>query len=385
VNDRISDIDAVRGFALFGILVVNIMAFSSVYYGTGLTPPYEFTTLDNLLAFIILTFFELKFYLLFSFLFGYSITLQIQSAEKAGSAFLPRIIRRQTGLFVIGALHALILFHGDILTTYAILGLLLVAIRRVSNNAKLLLAFTLMLSTAAFWIAMAWLQESHTADNAAYSHSIADAALIAWRGDPVMIIHQHILGLTDFLPLLLLLQAPCAFAMFLVGFVAGQRRLFSLYKTHAPTFDKLFIWGVAIGLPGGILYAVATQSMAGTPIETAAMALAILTSPFLSLAMLIGMVKLFNMNGSQHLRNWFADLGRMALSNYLLQSLVCALIFHGYGLGLVERLSLSQVFGVAVLIFSAQLLFSRWWMSHFRYGPLEWLLRALTICRWPTR
>ena len=91
-GSRITNIDALRGFALFGILLVNILAFSSAYYGTGIQPTGGRTTLETLLAFGISAIFELKFYLLFSFLFGYSVTLQLQSAEKAGAAFLPRML-----------------------------------------------------------------------------------------------------------------------------------------------------------------------------------------------------------------------------------------------------------------------------------------------------
>ena len=121
---RIQTIDAIRGFALFGILIVNILTFSSVYYETGLAPAGATgeSGLAKALAFLVSALFELKFYLLFSFLFGYSVTLQMQSAERAGTGFLPRMFRRQTGLFAIGATHAVFLFHGDTLTTYAILG-----------------------------------------------------------------------------------------------------------------------------------------------------------------------------------------------------------------------------------------------------------------------
>ena len=129
MTGRIQTIDAIRGFALFGIFVVNILAFSSVYYGTGMAPPGGQHLVDRMLASIVSAVFELKFYLLFSFLFGYSVTLQMQSAERGGAGFLPRMIRRQAGLFLIGAAHAVFLFHGDILTTYAVLGLVLLAVR----------------------------------------------------------------------------------------------------------------------------------------------------------------------------------------------------------------------------------------------------------------
>ncbi|MEG1053463.1 MAG: DUF418 domain-containing protein, partial [Janthinobacterium sp.] len=118
---RIADVDALRGCALFGILVVNIGAFATPWFGLGLTDPAFHGGVDRATHFLVALLFETKFYLLFSFLFGYSFTLQMQAAARADAPFVPRMLRRQAGLWLIGALHAVFLFHGDILTTYAVL------------------------------------------------------------------------------------------------------------------------------------------------------------------------------------------------------------------------------------------------------------------------
>ncbi|WP_142781086.1 DUF418 domain-containing protein [Agrobacterium sp. T29] len=385
MNDRIANMDAIRGFALFGILVVNILAFSSVWYGSGFPAPGNRSVLDEVLAFLVSALFELKFYLLFSFLFGYSVTLQMQSAEKAGATFLPRMMRRQAGLFLIGILHAVFLFHGDILSTYAILGFTLLALRHLRGQTKLRLALLLVLATALFWLVLAWLQGAAVPppfDPAALNADAA-ASIAAWRGGPLTVVGEHLAALEDFLPLLLLLQAPCAFAMFLVGFVAGRKRLFLHRDVYGPLLNQSLAWGLLIGLPGGLIYATAAQYAPGTAVETAGIALSILTSPFLSLAILAGLLKLLDSGRVERLRDCFASLGRMALSNYLLQSLTCAFIFHGYGLGLVDRLAISQVLGLGVLVFIMQMLLSCWWMNRFHYGPLEWLLRAATVWHYP--
>ena len=131
---RIADVDALRGFALLGILQVNIMAFASVFYGLPTGEPEQSFGFNDLVHVFISTIFEMKFYLLFSFLFGYSVTLQMQSAVRAGEAFVPRFLRRQAGLWVIGLLHAVLLFHGDILSTYAILGVVLLLGRNSADR-----------------------------------------------------------------------------------------------------------------------------------------------------------------------------------------------------------------------------------------------------------
>ncbi|WP_425331188.1 DUF418 domain-containing protein, partial [Bordetella pertussis] len=134
---RLAHLDALRGFALFGILVVNIGVFASVYYGTGLPDPAFSRPLDQWVNVLVAVLFESKFYLLFSFLFGYSFTLQIDAAQRAGAAFAPRFLRRLAGLAVLGLAHAVLLYHGDILLTYAVLGALLLALRRTAPERAL--------------------------------------------------------------------------------------------------------------------------------------------------------------------------------------------------------------------------------------------------------
>ena len=367
-RDRITNIDALRGFALFGILQVNILAFSSVYYGTDLQTAVGWSLLDAGLAFLVSAVFELKFYLLFSFLFGYSVTLQMQSAQRADAAFLPRMLRRQAGLVLIGAIHALVLFHGDILTTYAVLGLLLLALRDLRTGIKIGLSAVLIVATAVLWLILALLQWN-APDGAAGAPMIdhAQMAIAAYRGTPIAIMGQHRQDLVSFLPMLLLLQAPCALAMFLIGFVFGQRRLLQNRDFYQPYLGRSIRLGLAVGLPGGIAYACATQFAPGTSLETAGLALSVLTSPFLTMAIIAAMLMALDSGRASGWRDYLASAGRMALSNYLMQSVVCALIFYGYGFGLIDRLSLATTLAVAVILFGVQLLLSRWWLRRFNY------------------
>ncbi|MBJ2153157.1 DUF418 domain-containing protein [Paracoccus sp. IB05] len=379
MSERIDTIDAVRGFALAGILVVNSMVFASTWYGSGLPSP-DASTLDKLIEGVISALFELKFYLLFSFLFGYSVTLQMQSAARAGAGFLPRMLRRQAGLFVIGALHAVVLFHGDILTTYAVLGLILLALRKRGDRLLIGLAVVLIAATALFWLGIAiWQAGLPSLDQTDIARDRILAAAVTWRGTTAEIVAAHIGALQDFLPLLLLLQAPTALAMFLLGYVAGRRELFAHLDSLRQNWKGTVMWaGLLLGLPGALAYAAGATLAPGSYFETAGLALSIVTAPFLSAAMVFGVVQILRHPAATGLHTLLAAAGRMALTNYLLQSLLLALVFHGYGLGLVNRLSLAQVLLVGAVIFGLQLVLSKLWLSRFRYGPLEWLLRALT-------
>lgn len=380
---RIANLDALRGFALFGILQVNILAFSSTYYGTDAFSATR-SGLDISLGLLISALFELKFYLIFSALFGYSLTLQMQSAAKAGAAFIPRILRRQAGLFLIGLVHAVVLFHGDILTTYAVLGLVLLVFRKIEDRWLLAGSAGLIVVTACAWLALAVLQgQTPAALDPVLVEQAAQRAEAAYRGDPISIMRRHLSDLADFAPLLLMLQAPCALAMFLIGFVLGRRKVFESPEIYQPRLGGAWRIGLTIGLPGAVIYAIATQFFPGTPWETAALGLSILTAPLLSLAMASGLFLFFDSGRARGPIQLLSSAGRMALSNYIMQSIICALIFHGYGLGLINRLSLVEVLGLGMLIYTAQLGFSQWWLKRCRYGPLEWLLRAVTIGRWP--
>src|SRR3990167_8314845 len=118
-------IDALRGFALLGILMVNAGSFASTYFGVGVSDPAFSRPVDHAVRWLVRFFFETKFYLLFSMLFGYSFALQMDAAQRTGSAFVPRFLRRLLGLALLGLVHAWLLFAGDILVTYALLGVLL--------------------------------------------------------------------------------------------------------------------------------------------------------------------------------------------------------------------------------------------------------------------
>lgn len=160
-------------------------------------------------------------------------------------------------------------------------------------------------------------------------------------------------------------------AMFSCGFVAGDRELLELPERHGISLHRITGLGFAIGLPGSLADATAIHFAPGTPTETAALALSILTAPFLTMALTGVLLRIF---GTAHAGGWRAALasaGRMALTNYLGQSVICALIFHGYGFGQIDRLSLATTLAAALVIFVGQVIVSQWWLRNFAYGPVE--------------
>ncbi len=378
---RQSLVDALRGFALFGILVVNLVAFASPYYGLGIPDPNAQSPAGQAAALLIAGLFETKFYLLFSFLFGYSFTLQMESAQRAGASFVPRILRRLLGLWVIGLLHALFLYHGDILTTYAVLGLVLLLLRRQPDARLCRWALWLILATALLWAGIGVLANADPMTiSTADAPARAAAALAAYRGTAATVVAQHLYEFTQVWAVLGLMQAPTALAMFLLGLVAGKRRLLAQVSPQRRLFRRLLLAGVVIGLPGAALYAWTSVKLMGVP-EIFGLSLSLLTAPFLTAGYVGGMMLWFDTRRGRMLADLLAPAGRMALSNYVLQSLICALIFFAYGWRLMGQVGPLAGLGLAGLIFVAQLACSRWWLHHFSYGPLEWLLRGFTNLR----
>ncbi|RST55511.1 DUF418 domain-containing protein [Variovorax sp. MHTC-1] len=381
---RLLHLDALRGFALLGILMVNITAFASAYFGIAAPDPAFARPVDRAVRWLVAFLFETKFYLLFSFLFGYSFTLQMTAAERSGKAFEPRMLRRLLGLWLIGAAHAVWLFHGDILGTYAVLGLVLLWLRQQTDAQAAWRACVLTLMPAAVMAVLGGLRiHAGEAVDFAGAAARASAAQMAWLGTPATVVAQRLQELGQTWWIVVLIQGPCALAMFMLGFLAGKRDMFARLDRYRGLWRRLAGWGLAVGLPGALVYATATVYRIGSGWEIVGLAVSLLSAPFLSAAYVGFAMMLFERARGMRIARLLAPAGRMALSNYLMQSLVCALIFTAYGLGWMGRVSPAACVLIASIIFATQLAASRLWLRHFSYGPVEWALRALTVGAWP--
>ncbi|MGJ7528708.1 DUF418 domain-containing protein [Variovorax sp. GB1P17] len=383
-NERQTLVDALRGFALMGILVVNIASFASAYYGVGVPDPMAQSVAQRAALFVRTLLFETKFYLLFSFLFGYSFTLQMQSAERDGKPFVPRLLRRLLGLWMLGLLHAVLLYHGDILTTYAVLGGVLLVLRRRGDVFLTRCAIGLVLMASLLWATLGYLLAfANVPADTRGAFAEAASAMAAYRGTPATVIAQHLRELPQVFVVIAFAQAPNALAMFFMGFIAGRRRLFANAAAHRALFRRLLIWGLVVGVPGAVFYALPSVRLNDSVREIYALSLGLLTAPFMTAAYVGGLMLFFQTRRGKVLVELLAPAGRMALSNYLMQSLVCAWIFLAYGLRLMGTVGPLATFAFAFAIFTVQLVLSRWWLRRFAYGPVEWLLRAITNLELP--
>jgi uncharacterized protein len=376
---RIQDIDALRGFALLGILVVNItFAASGFPIHIAEDPAYN-SWLDQTVHWLSTAFVDMKFYLLFSFLFGYSFQLQMEAAQRAGAAFRPRMLRRLGGLFVIGVLHGVFLITGDILSVYAIIGLVLLGMRRVKDRTALLVAgaiygylFVTLGDAAVFLDTSASLDPSSAV--AAAQQTTANLA-----GSFSDVIAEHVRALPTYGLSLLAVQGPTTLAAFLVGMVVGRRRLLKNLNGTEAVLRLIQLVGFTVGITGGVYYA----SLGGNG-DTSGVLISVLTAPFLSAAYAASLLRFMHTDRGEDIRRLLAPAGRMALSNYLGQSVATLLLFTGVGFGQVGQVSPLETVGFAVGIFVLQVILSHLWLDNFRYGPVEGALRAVTNATAPS-
>ncbi|TDC76406.1 DUF418 domain-containing protein [Micromonospora sp. KC606] len=375
---RLTDLDALRGFALLGILVVNLGYLASPHHFRGAADPMAASRLGHLVEWLVAAGFETKFYLLFSFLFGYSCTLQF----RPGSA--PAFLRRLAGLFVIGVLHAVLLFPGDILTTYAVLGLVLLALRRMAPRRALALAVVVTVLLAAVHAGLGALLASGLDATDPLAAADAERTLHDLRGGAGSVIAAHL----DQLPLagaaVLFALAPGALAAMLAGLAAGNRRLFADPDRLLRAASRAQAIGFPTGAAGAVVYASASVYYPDTAFDAFAFAADIITAPLLAAAYAATLLRALHAPWGHRLAALLAPAGRMSLSNYLGQSAIAVLLFTGVGLGLAGRLTPPAVLATALAIYAAQLVLSRRWMRLFRYGPVEWVLRAWTQLARPT-
>lgn len=388
---RIEAVDMVRGFALFGVLLVNMFNFGA-YSIIWNTPGDE-------IAFSVMRFFfETKSWRLFSFLFGFGFALQLIRAEEHGSRFLPVYLRRLLILFVIGVGHAMI-YDGDILMQYAQLGLLLILFRKVPPRLLLVLSVCLLAVFPIGRAATSLLEPTQTAAVADYPVRLEAATA---RMEENRETHVYAIGsirevMADnayvenpFTGLLGPESSIAKFAMFLIGLYVGRRKIFHDIPKHMQLIRRVFWWGVPIGLVSmtaeRILnvttgYTVFRDQQAALLPQLTGDILFTYGSTLLALGYAAGITLLAQHHRGRLLLSPLGAAGRLALTVYVSASIMFSTLFYGFAFGNVFWLGPAAVTGYAVLFFALQIAFCVWWTNRFRFGPMEWLWRALTYLK----
>ncbi|MEL6975124.1 MAG: DUF418 domain-containing protein [Bacteroidota bacterium] len=386
---RIEIIDALRGFSLAGIVIVHLV---ENYIG-GPAPQSFYEDVNQGLPDAIVSgfngiFLSGKFFALFSFLFGVSFFIQMNNARANGSYFGWRFAWKMILLFGIGFVHSLF-YAGDILTIYAMLGLLLIPFFKVGNKTIVVVAALLLLGVGRFVVFGLTHGEDffgdvgmspehpHTLEyfNVLKSGTIGDVFSInAVDGHLRKMNFQYgIFG-----------RGYMTLAYFLIGMLVGRIGFFNDYQNRKKLLKRSWITGLVLFLVSGGLLALTFGQMGGNITFDNWLAMFGLTAVDLSnisitLLILSVFVLLYKKTKARAWLSKFAPYGRMALTNYFFQSVIGTVLFFGWGFGLIGQLRNIYTFGIAIGIIIVQMALSKLWLKHFKYGPLEWLWRSLTF------
>ena len=378
---RLAAIDALRGFALLGILLVNQAAFRSGFAGT--LPGgslggagWRTTLVDTAIQWLLTG----KFILIFAFLFGWGIHTQ---AER-GEGFRGRYLRRLLGLLLLGAVHAAFFFAGDILVVYALLGFFMLRpvrrdwpVRKLVRSAAVLLAVQ-----AVILLGIAALMAVDTGGDASFMEQARRGAEVYRTGDFRTVTVQRLSDFAFALVATLALLGWGLLAMFRLGLAAAKTFAHGDAEAMRPAARRV-LWPALIG--GLTANAVCAAVSAGVPepwASGAALLQVALFAPILSLGYLAAAVLILTAPAGGRLMPVLGTAGRMSLSIYVGQSVIMSLLYHGYGLGLAGWLSSAGSVLVCLAVYAALVGFSWLWLSAFRVGPLEWVLRSITEWRW---
>lgn len=354
VSERISSLDVLRGFALIGVLMVNLLDFSSSALRLD-TLGIRGSVIDQIADLSVVFFALTKFYLVFSFLFGMGFSVQMRRMEAANRPFVGFYLRRLLILFLIGVAHAVLVWEGDILTLYALAGVLLLLVRKVSAR---------ILGTIAGGITVAGLLWFSGVPFGSFSNlSLTEAIPLIKSGSYLDLVSYRLNT-----PIVMDIQIPMVLVMFLVGLIVGRSGVMEHPERYRPVLRRTWKWVLPVALVSNGLFIVGYEMESMWMISTGVH----VGAPLLSFVY-VSLVLLYTEKMS-----FFSPVGRMALTNYLLQSVVATTLFYGYGLGLYDSISPTGVVVGGLLFFAGQILFSTAWLSRFRFGPMEWLWRSLT-------
>ncbi len=407
-SERIQIIDILRGFALFGVLVMNIYFFN--YPNEGNLVQEEYLTVgDSITSWVLRMLVSGKFYILFSFLFGLGFSIQITRLKDKDIKVAKTYSRRLFILLGFGLIHSILIWNGDILKFYAIIGFVLLLFRNSSiKRIKIWIIILFSLFYIGFTVA-AIVDSRPNKDKDKVENTLSDdnnntkideaseenkneekitekekneKSLEEYKnGNYLSTIKENINVLIDWKQLAMIVFGLLfVLPIFLLGSYFGRKEVFC-NKNNNPFLLKLMLWSLLVGTIMSIIfiYFGLTTSKGDETFQRALMHIGEQYAALpLTLAYVSAVTLLYNKNIGVNLLKPLAPVGQMALTNYLLQSVVFTWVFYGQGFGLIGQKSTMLLLLIGIVFFSIQVIVSKWWMSKFRFGPAEWLWRVLT-------
>ncbi|CAM5538875.1 hypothetical protein LSPH24S_07477 [Lysinibacillus sphaericus] len=374
-KSRTISIDVLRGFALLGILLVNMPTFHSPFlYLDSFT--YWPSKMDKFFQGIVDLFAQANFYPLFAFLFGYGAMIIADRSQVKGIYFPAFFARRLAILLIIGCIHAFLIWNGDILITYAITGFFFILFYRLSGQMLLRVGVVIYCIPVLFTTFLSMHSQEHFSENVdAVQTSIQNYS----SGSVLEILKQRA---TDWAYMNLEMSAVTlgigVLGLMLLGAAFAKLRWLVDVDNHKRLLIGLLITGLIFGLGARIASSFYMDSLFLVIMQEQ------FSGAFIALFYMIVIVLSTQTTIGQKLLKPFANVGRLSMSNYLLQSIAMTFIFYSYGLGLYGSISYTAGFVLVFAFFIFQTLLSKWWMTRFQYGHIEYIWRWGTYGQKPT-
>ena len=384
VHERIQALDTLRGVAVAGILMANVF----VFFGITFAPPdralaLTSATADHLAVFFEHAFIDGKFYSVFSLLFGIGFGIQL---ARGGEAALPRFKRRLRILLGIGAIHAFFIWAGDILMLYAILGFTMPWFARKTNRELLRwVVIMLAIPTTLYVVALGiWTVVGSGGGPTSPTSGIPPAILKFFAAIGTGGFKDAFIGNLVFLAgrwadLFFTVRFPKVLGMFVLGLWTVRTGIALSPANHRPTLVRWSLLGWGVGLPANLIAAWALEQWPYLPPSVGGLlgtAMQGVGVPMLAIGY-AATVGLLVVDG-RRLITVFASVGRMALTNYLMHSIICVTLSYGFGFGLWWKVGAATTMAIAAAIIIVQIPLSALWLSRYRFGPVEWVWRRLT-------
>lgn len=375
-TERLAYLDILRGFAIMGILISNLPMLAEPPFGVSLNSSEYSPWVQGMIYFFVTG----KFFVIFSFVFGYGFTILLESSEKKGMDSRRIFYRRLVGLAFLGILHAVFFFNGDILVTYAILGFFLYRFRDSSDKKILKTSAIFWILSSVMYALIGVMLYLGSFDDTSTTLELTQLSIQGYSGNFWEATIQRTSELLYAGPFILLFNWSSAFMMFLIGLWMGRKKMLQepgkFFKRFQGNWIPIFI----VGLLANGLYAWGNLDVFDAFHSILSNASLAVGGISFSLIYCYGLLRFSQSENAilMKIRNSIATVGTMSLTNYLIQSIILAWIFNGWGLSLYGKLAPEIYMILVIPIYFVNIAFSVLWKKFFAMGPFEILLRKFT-------
>ena len=373
-KQRIFSIDALRGFSLLGILLMNILTFAYPYQ---IINPFEFFQHQDGAWFKISSLFIIaSFYPIFAFLFGYGLSIMYQNSLDKGLNYYPMITRRLLFLLLLGIIHGVFIFYGDILSTYALLGLIAIIFVRLKPQYTLVaLSIGIGIFVLLYLLPMILLKDVTQIESFVGLQELERVNNILSSADYVSIIGFNLKYFGMNIANAILVGPFSILPIMLFGIYAHQINWFNKIKQHKNLYMVIGVVVLILGLAIKMIQIVLEGSV------TSQLMSQMIGGPIVALSYIMFFVILCEDQTVRKILTPLQSIGKLSLTTYISQSIICILIFYGVGLNYYGKLPVLTIYIIGIVIYCVQLIVCYLYLLRFKQGPLEKLWRKVTYLK----